>query len=324
MFSGYADFEAYGLLGEDDAGDSTSDIYFDNHHFNLIGLGSIYGDLFVASEVEYEHSGDEINLEYGYIGYTGFKDLRIMAGKFIVPFGRFNKDLHASWINKMVDRPYGFERILPQTYSDAGIWVSGARAMNDGSRITYDVFVINGLMGDDGADIRGMRGNGREKQADGEIDSNKALGGRLGIDVAPKGFDFGASVYSGNYSNSDTETLNLLLLGVDAAYRNSGLEARAEFIKATQEVSAGADLDKTGGYVQLAYRLPSNFEPVARYSMRDFPGDSKRDNSRLSFGLNYYISPASSVRLNYHINQEAHSEFEKTDNKVVLQFNVNF
>jgi hypothetical protein len=35
--------------------------------------------------VEYEHAGEEIALEYAYFGYTGIKNLRILAGKFIAP-----------------------------------------------------------------------------------------------------------------------------------------------------------------------------------------------------------------------------------------------
>ncbi len=75
-----------------------SNFFFDNHHFNLILIGDLVKDLFVAGEVEYEHAGEEIALEYAYFGYTGIKNLRILAGKFIVPFGRFNKDLHPTVI----------------------------------------------------------------------------------------------------------------------------------------------------------------------------------------------------------------------------------
>ena len=114
MVSGYADFEAI----FDKVGTTNSDFIFDNHHFNLIMLGKLGADVFAAAEVEYEHAGEEIALEYGYIAYCGLDNLRIAAGKFIVPFGRFNKDLHPTWINKMPDRPHGFSAIFPQTYSD--------------------------------------------------------------------------------------------------------------------------------------------------------------------------------------------------------------
>ncbi|TFG65631.1 MAG: hypothetical protein E4H28_03775, partial [Gemmatimonadales bacterium] len=146
MVSGYADFEAkVTQSGPDD-----SEFLFDNHHFNVIVLGNVAGDLFAAAEIEYEHSGDEIALEYGYLTYTGFENVRITGGKFIVPFGRFNKDLHPTWINKMADSPLGFRNIMPGTYSDTGLWLSGGFPLGDAATISMDAFVVNGLMGEDG------------------------------------------------------------------------------------------------------------------------------------------------------------------------------
>ncbi len=38
-------------------------------------IGNIHQDLFAAAEVEYEHAGEEIALEYGYFAYTGMYTL---------------------------------------------------------------------------------------------------------------------------------------------------------------------------------------------------------------------------------------------------------
>jgi hypothetical protein len=158
MVTGYADIE-FTVAG---VGSGDEELFFDNHHFNLIFMGSLIKNVFAAAEVEYEHAGEEIALEYGYISYTGFKNLRIMGGKFIVPFGRFNKDLHPTWINKIPGRPHGFRNVFPQTYSDVGLWVSGGVPVGrSGARVVYDAWVVNGLMGADSGDIRGMRGNDR-------------------------------------------------------------------------------------------------------------------------------------------------------------------
>lgn len=304
LLTGYADFQA----DVTNIGSGNSDFFFDNHHFNLIGVGQLTENIFANAEIEYEHSGDEINLEYGYIGYTGIKNLKILAGKFIVPFGRFNKDLHPTWINKMVDRPHGFKNILPQTYSDVGLWVSGGAPVGmDGAHITYDAFVVNGLMGPNGGDIRGFRGVDREKRAGGR-DDNKAVGGRLGLELPPEGFDIGGSIYFGNYSDDPAEKLDLLLLGADAAFRKNGLEIRGEVVTAQQDTAeAGGHLTKTGGYVQAAYLVTRNFEPVIRFSGREMPG-SAMDNSRVAFGFTFYPSAGSAVRLDYLINDGADND----------------
>jgi hypothetical protein len=317
MLTGYADFEArYAKAGPDN-----SEFFFDNYHFNLIAMGKLYKNLFASGEVEYEHAGEEIMLEYAFLSYTGFKNIRISAGKFIVPFGRFNKDLHPTWINKMPDRPLGMDNVFPQTYSDVGIWISGAAAVSGGTRIVYDAFVVNGLLGEDGGDIRDLRDNDREGLSAGGRDNNKAFGGRLGVELGPQGLDVGASVYTGNYFDDPTDNLTLTLFGADAAYAYKGLEVRAEAVFASQDATAG-DLKKKGGYAQAAYLVRGRFEPVIRFSLKDMPGENN-DQRRLSFGGNYYVSANSSVRLAYHVNMEQDA-FASENNAAVAQFNIMF
>ncbi len=316
--TGYADFEA--ILSNVDS--DNSELVFDNHHFNLIGIGALITNVFAAVEVEYEHAGEEIALEYGYIAYTGLSNLTIAAGKFIVPFGRFNKDLHPTWINRMPDRPHGFSDILPQTYSDVGLWVSGGAPVGtSGARVVYDAFVVNGLLGADSSSIRGMRNNDREKLSGGGRDDSKSFGGRLGLELGPQGFDIGASAYIGNYLDDPDRNLTLSIYGVDAAFRHQGLELRAEGVLATQDVTGG-DLTKKGGYAQAAYLIQSQFEPVVRFSLRDMPGESA-DAQRLSFGFNYYLAANTAVRIAYHINTEE-TGFESDNNQLIVQWTMVF
>ncbi|MFV2006784.1 MAG: hypothetical protein ACC667_05035 [Longimicrobiales bacterium] len=318
MVTGYADLVAI----VDKIGSDNKEFYFDNYHFNMIFQGNITSDLFVGAEVEYEHGGEELEFEYGFLGYTGIDGLKIMAGKFIVPFGRFNRDLHPTWINKLPDRPNGFKDILPQTYSDVGIWISGGIAAGtSGNRFVYDAWAINGLLGDEGAGIRGLRDNDRDKLSGGGKDDNKMVGARVGFDFAPAGFDIAVSVQTGNYLDDPDRDLTLTLLGADAAYRINDLELRGEIVRGNQETFTD-DLIKTGGYVQAAYRAGPKVEPVIRWSARGMPGESA-DQSRLSFGLNFFVSASSSVRVAYHINSEADG-FEKDNDTLALQWNVVF
>lgn len=316
--TGYADFE----MRLDDIGSADKKFYFDQYHFNLIMVGTITDDLFVAFEGEYEHAGEEITMEYGYFGYTGFDDINILVGKFIVPFGRFNKDLHPTPINRVPDRPHGFSDILPQTYNDVGLWVTGAKAVGADNRVVFDLFAVNGLTGNDGAGIRGMRDNDRENASFGR-DDDKALGGRLGFEAPYTGFDIGASVYTGKYAESAVgESLRLTLLGVDGSYQRDGLTLRGELVRASQDATGG-DLTKTGGYAQASYLLDNGIvEPVVRFSTKNMPGDGL-DQSRFSAGVSLYVSASSSVRLAYSVNTEK-SGFEADNNTFVAQFNVIF
>lgn len=315
---GYADFEA-NLEG---VGSGDEEFYFNNHHFNLIAAGSLVDNLFAAAEVEFEDAGEEIGLEYGFLSYTGIENVTISAGKFLVPFGRFNKDLHPTWINKMPDRPLGFSNILPTGYNDVGVWVTGAFPLaQSGGRVTLDAFVVNGLLGEDGGDIRDMRGNVEDELSAEGVDNNKAFGGRLGLEMAPQGFDIAASGYIGNYLDDADVNLYLKMFGVDAAFHSGGLEVRAEGVLASQEATGG-DLTKKGGYAQVAYVIQGRFEPVVRFSIRDMPTDDQ-DQNRLSFGINYYVAASSAVRLAYHINNEKDA-FTVDNNNLVAQFTVGF
>lgn len=318
ILTGYADLEASATgLGSDDRS-----VFFDNHHFNLIGIGNVVGDLFGAAEVEFEHGGAEIALEYGYLLYTGFPHVRIAGGKFIVPFGRFNKDLHPSWISRVPGRPEGFSNVFPSTYSDVGVWLSGGVAIGVGSlnRVTYDAFLVNGLQGDVGADIRGMRPEGEPME---EENDAKSYGGRLGL-VLENGVDLAASVYRGKYN--EEQGLYLTFFGGDAAFNRAGFELRGEWVTALQDILLDEELTKTGFYVQGTYLVQNRFEPAVRYSWQNFPAAEEltRDVWRIEVGGSYYVSPSSSVRLYYGHNGERKADPEPDNDFVIAQFNVVF
>ncbi len=317
ILTGYADLEAEVTgLGSDDRS-----VFFDNHHFNLIGIGNIIGDLFAAGELEIEHSGAEFALEYGYLLYNGIPHARIAGGKFIVPFGRFNKDLHPSWISKVPGRPEGFSRVLPGTYSDIGVWVAGGFPLRPGGldRVTYDLFIVNGLQGDPGADIRGMRPEGEPED---EENDAKSVGGRLGL-VLGNGFDIAASAYRGKYNQE--EGLYLTFVGADAAYIRNGFEVRGEWVTALQDIPGDDRWTKTGAYGQVSY-LVQKVEPAVRFSWQNFPAaeEADRDLWRIEVGGSYYISPSSSIRLYYSHNAERKVDPEPDNDSMIAQFNIVF
>ncbi len=319
MVTGYADLE---FSADNVGGNSASEVYFDNHHFNMIVLGKLFKNTFASAEVEYEHAGEEIAFEYGYITYTGIKNVRISGGKFILPFGRFNADLHPTWINKMPGSPLGFRHVVPGTYSDVGLWVSGAAALgNGGTRVVYDAYIINGLLGEDGGDIRDLRDNDREQLTAGGRDNNKSIGGRLGLELPKQGFDIGTSIYTGNYLDSPDSSLTLTMFDVDAAYRYRGLVIRGEVVIADQ-AATGGDLTKKGGYLLISYLTRIKLEPMLQFSMKDMP-DPADNGKRYSFGIGYYLAPHSAVRLAYNVNKED-TGFEQDNDKFIAQWSMTF
>lgn len=322
--AGYGDLE-WTLQQTDDPNDDYHN-FFDNHHFNLIGIAWITGDLVAATEVEYEHAGEEISLEYGYLAYTGLRHVRIVGGKFIIPFNRFNKDLHPTIVSKMPGRPLPYNNVFPVTYADVGLWVSGGLPLpRSTARVTYDAYIVNGLKGDPNeADFRALRGNDREKP---DKDDNKAVGARVGVEVGPLGL--GISAYTGKYATDDVtgDDLDIAFLGADADYRFRDLELRGELVYANQDLTGGADDERTGFYLQAAYNLANvaprlaNFEPVLRYSWVNFEGDN--DIQELGVGFSYYISAAAAVRVAWFFEGED-DQIATDNNKLMGQFNIMF
>jgi len=303
MVTGYANIEYLNQQG----GTPT----FDAHNLNLILVGKLRGDLFGAGEIEYEHGGEEIALEYAYLAFTRWRYLNIVAGKFIVPFGSFNVN-HPAWINKVPGRPFGFDRVLPATYNDIGVMVRGALPAGY-SRVTYDVWAVNGLAGSPGGDLRGMRDNLID------VDKSKSFGGRAGF-VARQAFDIGVSVTTGTYN--DSLDLAVTLIGADATFQRSGFEVKGEIVQATQQSQTG-DLKKTGFYGQASYLVVPWFEPAVRFSQMNFPGVSNRDLREVSAGVSLYPSDLGALRLFYRVNTER-SVAEVRDNLFTAQFTVGF
>ena len=285
---------------------------FDAHNLNLIVIGKLRGDLFAAAEIEYEHGGEEIALEYGYLAFTRWRYLNVVAGKFIVPFGTFNVN-HPAWMNKVPGRPFGFDRVLPATYNDVGLMVRGGLPAGYLNRVTYDIWVVNGLAGAPGGDLRGMRDNLLD------VDNSKSFGGRVGLVTRP-GFDIGGSVHSGTYN--DSLGLGVTFLGADATFQRAGFEIKGEFVQATQESGTG-DLKKTGYYAQAAYLVASQVEPTIRVSQMEFPGTSNRDLREISLGFSVYPSDSGALRLFYRINTQR-TVPEVDDNQFIVQFTVAF
>ena len=286
---------------------------FDAHNLNLILIGKLRGDLFAAGEVEYEHGGDEIALEYGYLAFTRWRYLNIVAGKFIVPFGSFNVN-HPTWINKVPGRPFGFDRVLPATYNDVGVMVRGGLPAGYLNRVTYDVWVVNGLAGAPGADLRDMRDNLID------VDKSKSFGGRLAF-VARQGFEIGASVLTGTY-NDTLGGLGVTLIGADATFQRGGFELKGEIVQAKQD-APGGDLTKSGFYAQTSYLALPWIEPAVRFSQMAFPGASNRDQTEISAGVSLYPSDFGALRLFYRINNER-SIPEAKNNLFTAQFTVGF
>lgn len=295
---------------------------FDSYHFNPIFRFQALDNLTASTELEFEHGGEEIMVEYAKIDYILSDYITIVGGKFLVPFGTFNERIHPTWINKIPGRPLSNDKIVPTGWSEVGAMFTGAFPLGSVSKLSYHLYLVNGLHGKDGDGIRDLRGNNRDTKH-----NDKSFGGRFGI-VPVSEVEIGFSGYKGAYTDDAGQYISLY--GADAEWKPSEfLDFRGEYNYALQGVAADL-LHKKGYYLQGALKLSfieteSDFlysilnplEIALRYSEQDFPGETD-DLKKTSAGINYYIGSSSALRLAYHINRER--SVEKDNNEITFQF----
>ena len=283
---------------------------FNSSHFNPIFLYQLEDNLMASAEIEIETGGDEFILEYGQIDYLANDYLTFTAGKFLVPFGVFNRRLHPTWISRVPGMPLSNDQVVPTDWSETGLMVSGAAGFGDqGGRINYAAYVVNGLEGPSGTDIPEMR---KERDPRDTYNSNKGVGGRLGM-VPAAGVEFGFSGFTCKYDTNAIPRLNINMYGADAEYHWQDLfELRGEFNQADQQIQPDS-LDaknlpywrKRGYYLQAALRLAVTdkdllmpVELALRFSGQDSPG-IENDFHEVTPCVNYSLGSSAFLRLAY-------------------------
>jgi hypothetical protein len=235
---------------------------FDLHH-QVLNIPVKIGDRLQAeTQIEWEHAGQSFYVPLAQIDLKLAEPLIVRTGFFVAPIGAFNEYQYPDFLRKAAQQPMWTREVVPSLWSEVGVQLRGKLSFANGGNINYAVFTSNGLElrdsdSDDeiipeGGSIRDMRFHDRDKS-----DSNKAVGGRLG--VAPfDGLDLGASGYTGAYTVDGQRQLSILDL--DLTFRREALLVRAEGAVALQEITNG-QLQKSGGYAMVAYRVSPALEP---------------------------------------------------------------
>ncbi len=267
------------------------------------------------SEIEFEHAGEEVGVEFAYLDYLLRPEANFRAGLLLLPMGFLN-ELHEPLTYLTATRGEVERRILPSTWRE-----NGAGAFGDVGPLSYRAYVVNGFDAlDDASDpdsgftaegLRGGRQSGSEALAE-----DLALVGRLDWTDTP-GLLAGVSVYSGDAGQDrpgvgDTRTT---IAEAHVEWRARGLWARAlaaaAWVDDVAELNAakgftGADSvgeEQRGGYVEAGYDVlsllstPSEMSlyPYARYERIDtqhevpsgFASDPDNDSDVVTVGLHF-------------------------------------
>ncbi|MFQ5714079.1 MAG: porin [Candidatus Scalinduaceae bacterium] len=270
----------------------------------------IFKNLEFDSELEMDDGFEEFELEKFELDWNVFNEkLVFRAGKFIYPFG-IERLVESAPYNKLIDRPNPSIKIIPDTYSDAGLELYGIVPFLYKTKFKYELAVTNGLSS---PEEKGEQRLGFEDNND-----NKALGGRLGFELMP-GLEVGGSYLTGKYD--DDEKFSMNFIGADISFQKGGFEIRSEYIRSNVERStiAGGSFDREGYYFQASYRYSpemnylSYIEGVARFDSVDSNDlvTDENDADRVALGINYSPMNHVKLKLEYEMENEAKEDREK-------------
>ena len=303
-------------------------------HFDLrravVYFGYKWSDsILFNSEVEYEHAGGEVSVEFAYLDFLWRPQANFRAGLILLPVGFLN-ELHEPTVFLGADRPDVEQRILPSTWREGGFGLFG-----QSGPFTYRTYIVNGLNAagftDDG--LRGGRQGGDEATA-----RDLAWVGRLDYTGIP-GLTVGGSAYAGK-AGQDLEGPDGRRLGVatriyeghlewkwrglefralGAQARLSGVAALNAALELEGDESVGERL--TGYYVQAGYDLLSGrggraLTPFVRWETLNtqdavpsgFSANPDTDIRNLTVGLEYKPIEQVVIKADYRdVHNRAHT-----------------
>ena len=180
---------------------------FDVHHTTAMIRADFENAASLEIALEWEHLAIEpgdFYLPHAFLDIKADEALIVRAGFFEVPVGAFNEYLYPDFLRITAEQPlFASQGVIPSLWSEVGLQLRGRFDLGRANYFTYAAFVSNGLEQHDpmpndgivaeGGDLRDMRFNVRD-----EFNGDKALGGRLGLEVGE--FDFGVSGYTGRYT----------------------------------------------------------------------------------------------------------------------------
>lgn len=308
-FHGFMSVGAPFSEGLDEAEKGSSNV-FKQTELDLWFGTQISKNLSFDTELEIEDGFDEFEIDKFELDWNIFNEKCVFrVGKFYYPFG-IERLVEDSPLNKLIDRPNPSIKIFPGTYSDAGLELYGIVPLLYKTKVKYELAITNGLSS---PEEKGEQRLGVEDNND-----NKAIGGRLGLELMP-GLEIGGSYSTSKYD--DDEKFNLNFIGADISFQKWGLEIRSEYIMSNVERStiAGGSFDREGYYFQAAYRYSpeknylSYIEGVARFDSVD-PNDLVTDESdadRVALGINYSPMNHVKIKLEYEMENEVKEGREK-------------
>jgi hypothetical protein len=286
--------------------------------FNLFFHSVVSERLRMAAELEFEEGTEEILLELAILDFEIHTALSFRGGMILTPLGKFNLT-HDSPSNKLTERPLVSTQIIPTALSEPGMGIYGAFFPSGNSRLTYEIYGVNGLHDGivEGSDEGTRIASGRHNIEDNN--NSPAFTGRIAYSPLPSA-EVGVSWHVGQYNKSRLEDLDVdesrsaKIYALDWEGTQGRFHLVGEYARATVDLPSSlagsiyAD-SQDGLYVQasagfgsgwLTHLPESSFEGVVRYDRVDFDRSIEGDQVRQwGIGLNFKPVSDAAFKLNY-------------------------
>jgi hypothetical protein len=316
----------------------TEEMTFDMKRFNLFVYAPVAERLRVAAELEFEEKGEEITVEAALIDFELHPAATLRAGILLAPLGRFNI-AHDSPANELTDRPLMNTELLGTALSEVGMGFYGALFPSASSRVTYEIYAVNGFH--DGVAVGNAAGTRIPAGKDNIEDNNNrpSVTGRLAFSPGSAA-ELGLSMHTGSYNTWKIDDLivddqrNLTLFVVDGDVSWHGFQLLGEYVTASIDVPAASSLladGQSGFYLQgnapfgrgwLGALPDAEFTAVTRWGRVDFDTDVEGDSQeRLTLGLNVRPVDDAVFKLDYQRNW-MRDRFDNSAESAALLFSV--
>jgi hypothetical protein len=308
---GYGEVQYNNFAGKDDQGNPSGKRDTIDTLRAVLYTGYKFNDKIIFnSEIEFEHGGDEVSVEFAYLDYLLNPAINLRVGKLLLPVGLVN-ELHEPTTFLPVRKAETEQRIIPSTWSENGAGVFG-----DVGPLSYRAAVVAGLNGGDGTEPRFSASGIRESRQEGReaIAEDWGFVGRVDVTGIP-GLLVGVSAYQGQADQTKTQKIGELhiempVLVYDAhfAYKISGFTLRA--LAARTELKNAVDYNRRFGlagadgvgkrmqgyYVESDYDVLSLFNDIGEQSLSPFVRWEAL-NTQLLVPVNAKHDPAQDVKI---------------------------
>jgi len=306
---------------------------------NLFTFSNISDRVRFISEFEFEDGGEEIKIELAIVDFELHEAVTFRGGILLSPLGRFNQ-AHDSPASQLIDRPLVSTRIIPTTFSEVGMGFLGAFYTSATSRVTYEIYAVNGIS--DGLVLE-SGGNTFIPGGKSNFEDNNnhvSITGRIAFSPSSS-FEIGASTHSGPYNVYEIEGVkvdekrNVSIFALDGFFRRQKLQITWEYANGSIDIdpSLGGIYaeNQDGFFVEGNYRffdkvvstLPESYlVGSVRYESIDMNSDINGDDARrITFGLNFRPNPDTAFKLDFQHNL-THDSFNLEGEDTALLFGI--